>query len=176
MNLTKSYTDNNFDFWISQDFISDETRAQVSGSDILLIPTLNFRGQTKPVFPVNTEKLFSYLKQNLSADQKVEILINDSEYFELALHGKSHRLGKWIVHSVVLPISLGILTNYLYDEIKGAHPNAIDKQEVIAASKDKVTFTIIVQKEDGKCIEFTYDGDVKNIDEVTKSIEKMWKE
>lgn len=174
--MTKSYTEESLEYWLSQDFISEVTRSQVKGSDVLLIPTLNFRNQKRPVFPVNTERLLTYLRNHFEANGKVEILINDADYYELALHGKSHRLGKWFVKSVILPIALGVLTSYLYDEIKGAHPDTNEKHEAFEASKDQVTFTIIVERPDGKCVKFTYEGDVKNIEETTKSIEKMWKE
>ena len=55
-------TEKNFDYWLNQNFISDDLKSKLKTADILLVPQIGFRDQDTPVFPVKQKNCLHFLK------------------------------------------------------------------------------------------------------------------
>jgi hypothetical protein len=193
-NLTIENTTENFETWINRDFISNELKSSLRQASILLVPSIGFRKEGEPTFPVLTEELFDFLKENLSKDYLVELCIDDSKYLEIALHSDYKRIGNFVVKDIVLPIFVGLLIAYITqkyispEEAKpqinivnidnSSHTTIID-QEVKPAPKKyleptKVNFSITVVDSSGKSKEYKFEGQAKDVKLVTEEIKQLW--
>jgi len=107
-------SDVSFNTWLTKPYISDNLRQQLSQSNILLLPLENFREGTGIIFPIGTDEIFDYLRENSPDDVCVDILVEDSDYKEIALFsGLLIVLGGFIVTSIVAPIFVNLVSDYL---------------------------------------------------------------
>jgi len=189
----------NFETWISKEFIPNEIKENLKKASILLIPTLGFRDNEKPNFPVGTTELFEYFKRNSPAEVTVDICIGDNLYSELGLYSNYKRLGNFLVSTVALSIFLNILSSYIYDKmikVEDSKPpiqiiNNIDNSVHIDTEPEKkvtkppkkfmespkVKFSItVVDSTTGKSKDFHYEGPAKDVEKVTKEIKDFWKD
>ena len=155
-------TTEDFNSWISREFIPEAMRAELLQSQVLIVPEMGFRGSTKPLFPIGTESLFAYLKRSL-VSVRVDICINDDDYAELALHSDTARLGRFVVAYLVLPVFLNVLANYIYDKAKGV-PKGSD-----------ISFSITVVHTNGSSKQISYEGPAQDFTDIAKDIETLWK-
>jgi hypothetical protein len=103
-----------FDAWLTKSCISDQLRQQLSKSNVLLLPQEDFRQGTGITFPLGTDEFFRYLRENAPEDIKVDILIEDSDYKEIALFSDLLIiLGSFFVTSIVAPIFVNLVSDYL---------------------------------------------------------------
>lgn len=118
---------------ILSNFSSDsELREQLSEANVLIIP---YRYEGKyDVFPVGTVELYHYLRKNSPGQVKIDIVAKDDEYLELAQHSDLVSLATIVVSGTIVPVLLGLITNYIYDKIisKGSRI----KSEIIIVSDD----------------------------------------
>lgn len=132
-------SDLSFNTWLAKPYISDALRQQLSQSDILLLPLENAREGTAIVFPIGTDEIFSYLKQNSPDDVCVDILVEDSDYKEIALFSDLLILGGFFVTSIAAPILVNLVSDYL---IKKKLPQGTASQikiEMLIGSHEKTT-------------------------------------
>ncbi|MDJ0619573.1 MAG: hypothetical protein QNJ63_23000 [Calothrix sp. MO_192.B10] len=107
-------SDLSFKTWLAKPYISDELRQQLLKSNVLLLPQENFREGTGIIFPIGTDEIFSDLRENAPDDVCIDILIEDSDYKEIALFSDPLIiLGGFIVTSIVAPIFVNLLSDYL---------------------------------------------------------------
>ncbi|MEG4796558.1 hypothetical protein QUA69_15865 [Microcoleus sp. LAD1_D1] len=103
-----------FNTWLAKPYVSDNLRQQLSQSNILLLPLENFREGTGIIFPTGTDDVFSYLKENSPENVCVDILVEDSDYKEIALFSDLLiLLGGFIVTSLIAPIFVNLISDYL---------------------------------------------------------------
>jgi hypothetical protein len=103
-----------FSTWLGKSHISDELRQQLATSNVLLLPQENFREGVGIIFPIGTEEIFSYLKENAPEEVSVDILVEDSDYKEIALFSDFLIiLGSFLVTSIVAPIFVNLVSDYL---------------------------------------------------------------
>jgi hypothetical protein len=111
-------SDISFNTWLAKPYISDNLRQQLSQSNILLLPLENFREGTGIIFPIGTDEVFSYLRENSPDDVCVDILVEDNDYKEIALFSDFFiTLGVFIVKYFVAPIFVNLVSNYLTKKI-----------------------------------------------------------
>lgn len=146
--LTVSETTESKEYWLQQG-LGKGHEATLSTADALLVPEKDFREGVKFVFHQDTITLFRYLSSQLLGDISVEILANDEEYLEISLHSSSFRLGKIVVSYVAAPLLVGLLTNYLYDQMK-------------AKPTDQVEASLVVEDHQCKSFKFSYQGEAKD--------------
>mgnify|MGYP006443097387 CR=1 FL=1 len=132
-------SDKNFSTWSSKEFISDEVKKSISSKNVLIVPIENFRNYPNPVFPVGTEELFHYLKDNSDNKLNVDVCIDDEDYEELALHSDLIIIGSIIVTSFVAPIVVNLISSYLEDKwLKKSKKESTQlKVEITVVDNDK---------------------------------------
>jgi hypothetical protein len=192
--LTIENSTENFETWIAKDFVSDELKPSLHQTSILLVPTIGFRKQNEPTFPVLTEDLYYYFKENLPKEYSVELCIDESKYLEIALHSNYKRIGNFIVKDIVLPIFIGLLVAYITEKyirpeeakphinivnIDNSSHTTIINEDVKPSPKiylapTKVTFSVTVVDTNGTSKEYKYEGEAKDVKVVTEEIKKLW--
>lgn len=128
-NITE--TDDSMQKWKNIDFLNEETKQMIEQSRILIIPWDFQRQDIDYSFPVKTEELFEYLKNNIDNPNDVEICINESDYKELALHSEYLWLGSFIVISILIPIFVNLISAYLQKRLINNDPNTIIQINII---------------------------------------------
>jgi len=158
-----NFTEECFDYWINQSFITDELKNELKNADILLIPQIGFRDIDIPVFPVKTEELFTFLRKK-SSDVKIDICIEDKDYRELALHYDLITIGAFVVTSIALPVLVNLLSDYIKSKISLNSGRVIKVSLIVENKKEKTSKKI------------SYEGKPENFDSIIKSIENLWEE
>jgi hypothetical protein len=109
-------TDQGYEYWRTRPYLSDETRDAVKNAPVLIVPTEGFREQDIRVFPVQTEELFHFLREKMPPEATVEIVINDKDYKELALHGALLIVGSIVAGGATLfaiPVLVNVVSEYI---------------------------------------------------------------
>jgi len=151
----------NFDTWINREYISEELKNNLRKASILLVPTEGFRERDIPVFPVKSEELFTYIKNRLPSDFKVDICIRDEDYKELALHADSVILADIVVTTIVFPILVNIIGEYI-------------KQKILKyREKRRVRVSLTVVDERGKSKNLTYEGNVEDFGGIMEKLKDL---
>ena len=146
--LTVSETQESKAYWLQQG-LGQGFEAVLSAADALIVPEKDFREGVAFVFHQDTTALYRYLSTQLAGSLSIEICSNDDEYLEISLHSASFRLSKIVVNYVAAPLLVGLLTNYLYDQMK-------------AKPTDTVEATLIVEDHECRSFNFSYKGEAKD--------------
>ncbi|EJO3864428.1 hypothetical protein ACN930_004677 [Vibrio parahaemolyticus] len=145
--------------WIEDVSLSSGLKETVENSSILFLPVKNFRGEVDFAFPQGTLDLYNYLKKEIEGTGTVEICIDDERYSEIALYSREIRFGKIIVSVVFAPLIVGLLTNYMYDQLS-------------VKAEDKITIAISVESE-CQNYEVHYDGTAEDFGTINESIKNI---
>ncbi|VVB94746.1 Uncharacterised protein [uncultured archaeon] len=149
----------NIDFDSAIDTCSSdpEFKKKLLMANVLIIPD-GKSSKNNNIFPVTTTELYRYLQKKSPSQVKLDIATKDEDYVELAQHSDLLNLPTIIVSGVILPIIIGLITNYIYDELKS--------DDVIVKSK------IIIINESGDNILIEYNGPAN---EYESTISKIFK-
>jgi hypothetical protein len=131
--LSVSITEQNIDYWLSQPFISNKLRDQLKSANTLIIPNRGYSDVSIWYFPEGTEDVLRFLKARESNGLNIDICIEDSDFKELALHADVFTLPEFVVQSIVVPLLISLLVEY----VKHRFQSRIDTGVV----KSKVTIT-----------------------------------
>jgi hypothetical protein len=156
-------TNENFEYWLNQPFISEKLKNEIRKSEILLVPQIGFRGLDYPVFPVKTEELFTYLRGKHDGGEKVEICVENENYKEVALHCDLIVIGSFIVTSVAVPILVNLLSSYIKEKLDKRGSESVIKVSLTIENKKKRLSKKI-----------TYEGKPDNFNETIQSIKDIW--
>lgn len=189
MELTINETNENFETWLNKDFVTSDLKKLLKDKSILLVPFENLRDTTNPLmFPIGTENILRYFKENLPENQMIDICISDEDYQEFAFYSDYKRLGNFLVKSVAIVVFVNVLSAYVYDQFineDDTKPNiqVIDKSKNtiinnhISNLTDKkylepthIKFSVTVVDSMGKSKNFSYEGPASEIDSFLKSI------
>lgn len=132
-----------------------EFKKQLSLANVLIIP-YEKNSKNNNIFPVGTTEMYRYLQQKSPSQVKLDIATKDEDYVELAQHSDLVNLPAIIVTVVILPIIIGLITNYIYDRLKP--DNNIIKCE------------IIITDEVGNSKRIKYNGPAKEYEETMSKI------
>lgn len=149
------------EYWLQQG-LGKGLEDLLSAADVLIVPEKNFRKDVAFVFHQDTTILYRYLSAQLAGSLSIEICSTDNEYLEISLHSSSFRLGKILVNIVVAPLLVGLLTNYLYDEMK-------------AKPTDNVEVTLVVEDHECRSLQFSYKGEVKDFGNLADKVGELAK-
>tara|TARA_R110000868_G_scaffold289573_1_gene549815 strand:+ start:428 stop:1012 length:585 start_codon:yes stop_codon:yes gene_type:complete len=189
MELTINDTNENFETWLNKEFVTPDLKKLLSDKSILLIPFENLRDTPNPLmFPIGTENVLRYFKNNLPENQTIDICISDEDYQEFAFYSDYKRLGNFLVKSVALVVFVNVLSSYVYDQFikeDDTKPQIqiIDKStnttinNHISDLTDKkylepthIKFSVTVVDSLGKSKNISYEGPASEIDSVLKSL------
>ena len=116
MELSITDTTENFETWLTKEFITDELRESISKAAILIVPFENLRDTPKPIFPIGTEDILRYFQENLPNEYPIDICITNEDYQEFAFYSDYKRLGHFIIMAVAVPVFVGVLSPFIYDK------------------------------------------------------------
>jgi hypothetical protein len=140
-----------FENWANRPYIADELRPQLAKSNLLILPTEQFREIDYPVFPKGTEDLFVFLKENSPSTVHPEICINDEDYKELALHSALLIAGGFLLTSIIVPVVVNLISEYL---------------KAKATSKDdRVNIQLTVIENNGRAFKIKYEGPIPEFEQ-----------
>lgn len=139
-------SDETIEGWISRPRVSSELREHLSAANVLLVPTEE-HGSNRTYFPVGTEKLLRFLQSSEQQGLSVDICASDEDYQELALYADWLVIAELVVTSVVAPL----VVNSIWDYIK-RHPGK-KQEETLVKSK-------VVVQDNGRerSVSFSYEG------------------
>lgn len=157
--LTVTETTESRQFWLEQ-HMAKALAAQLAASDVLIVPLHEFRPGIKYAFHHDTPALYKYLRSELADQMVVDICTNDEDYLEIALHSNFLRLSRIVVSYTVAPIVIGLLTNYIYDELK-------------AKPGDTVELSLTVEDEQCKAFNFSFKGPAKDLTLIADKVRQM---
>lgn len=155
-NLLIEASKEDFSTWINRPFIPNELKAQLHRANVLIVPREGFRGRVEPVFPVGTEELFQFLKEYSDKGLNVDLCIADADYRELALHGAVIIVGVFIVTSVIFPVLVILISDY------------IEKRFGLKEGKSKIKVEMTVIESDGRVSRMLYEGSAKDFKKTVK--------
>lgn len=138
-------------------FFPQEYYEEILSSNIILLPVENYNKVDYPVFPEKTDSFYEYLKENEPDGVSSSICIADDKYAELELHNDEITLATVLVLSVALPLTINLISNYLYDIMR--------KRRI----KLNVKIDIIVTK-NKKSKKIKYQGAVEDFEKTLKSL------
>lgn len=155
-------SEQNFNYWLNRSYISFTLKKELQYSDILIIPEEGIREYEKPLFPVKTEEVFTYIRNKISSEHNINICIENKDYKELSLHSDLKKLPTFLVKEIALPIIIGLLLMYCSEKL------------FMDDSDDLINVSIIIEKQNGETKIVKYEGKPEYFDETIKSLKEIW--
>lgn len=191
MNIKVLDSTENFQTWISRDYVTEELKNELQKASVLIVPFENLRDFEKPLFPIETSNILRYFQQNSDKDFTVDICITDELYTEFAFYNNYKRLGKFVVVTVAIPTFVTILSAYVYDKFikeEESKPeiNIIDNSTRIVVNDThistvsqkkylqpvQVKFSVTVVDSLGNSKEIKFEGPAKEINSALEALKK----
>lgn len=155
--------------YFEMEVFSIETKERIKTADIILLPEFNIIEGVNRVFQPDTINFYKYIQSNKNLDISIELFENKGEENILILHS----IDIWIptiaiINDVLYPTVINLVSNYVYDKIKGY----LNKKAV-------VHFQLIIQNDKtGKSKKLSYKGPIEGFTEQFNKIDinKMWEE
>lgn len=144
--VTIDDTDISFEAMYSKEYIPKEYMEDIKKANLLIIPNENFRGKGNLLFPETTPEFLDFLRED-NNEIIADIAIGDDNFQRIELHSAVIEVATIIVEYVVLPIAVGIVSSFLYDQVKKHRRTADDTtanvQIIVEETKRKKTKKII---------------------------------
>lgn len=160
--LEVSATEQGRSFWLGQG-LAHQNFEQVSAAEVLIVPLKDFREGVAFAFHQDTASFARYLAKNLAGKAKIEVLADDDEYVEIALHGASLRFSTLVVSAVIAPVLINLLSSYIYDELK-------------AKPSDTVEMSLVIESHDCRSVHVGFKGDAKDFISAADKIRQIARE
>jgi hypothetical protein len=140
LSLNVSESEKGREYWASRSWLSVETAGKIRSADVLVVPWEDFRPECPALFPQGTTDFIAVLKAgDLGA---VEIAVDQENYAEIALHADEWRLPTLVCSTVVLPILLHVLSNYVDQWLFSRPTVSIVEEELIVNSGSDICISI----------------------------------
>ena len=136
--------------------ISEETKGKLTDDSIVAIPGKYSEGEY--YFAQETIEFIKFCREN-DKDHSIELLA-EGDIKVRSLHSFDIWMPVlWIATEILLPLAVGLVTNYLYDKMKGReHEDAkVDLTVIIGSGKNKK--------------EIRYNGDAKTFKDTFEKID-----
>lgn len=146
-----------FEEYFNNYSVSENTQNKLNELDILVLP--HPYKNSKYYFAQEAVGFVKYCN-SLNDDVQIDILADIDKVEVRALHSFDIWMPIiWIANAIVFPIVIGLVTNYIYDRMKGR-----ENEDCTV----KITFII---KDGKKTKELNYDGDAKTFKETFEKID-----
>lgn len=153
----------NFSTWINRQYIPQGLKRSLQNVNILFVPYENFRDQKIPVFAHKTEEIFHFFQEHASSEVNVNICIADDDYKEVALHSDLIIIGSVIVSTVVLPVFVNLLSEYL-------------KRKLFKSTNSKIRIVLTVVDSSSGAKQFEYEGPADGFRKAVSEIQSQGRE
>jgi hypothetical protein len=139
-------TSQTFDYWLNRPYISGDLKQHLRAANVLLVPREGYLDNAVPLFPNTTEEIFSFLKEHSNQGIATDICIADEDYQELTLHDALVVLGTFVVTSLVAPLFVNLVAEY------------IKKKWQRREDTTRIKVEMIVVEQNGDAKKFLYEG------------------
>ncbi|NBG67156.1 hypothetical protein [Acidiluteibacter ferrifornacis] len=188
MDLQISDSNESIETWLLKDFVTDDLRTDLKDVAILIVPVENLRENVHLAFPIGTEGILGYFKEQLQSNIKIDICITDEDYQEYAFYSNYKRLGDFVIKKVAIPVFVTVLSSFVIQkiiaednsqpqiEIKDESVNVTINNHISTLAEKKyleptqIKFSVTVVDSSGTSKKFSYEGPATNIDTVLKSL------
>ncbi|EJL29090.1 hypothetical protein [Brevibacillus sp. BC25] len=141
-------------------YFPKEYEEEIKKANVLLIPYEKFRVIEGPVFPEETRDFFEYLRENSVKFGVIsDICISDEKFQALELHADVMNLPEMLVNLYVLPITINLVSSYLYEKMR------------TRKSDLKIKVGIVVES-NGSSKRISYEGDADKFKETIETVSK----
>lgn len=137
---------------------------ELKEANCLILPYENFREGVDYCFSEYAQEVLQYSKDNPSGDLKLDIAATDENFKVIELHSILLQIGIFIATSLVIPMAVGLVTNYTYDKIKKLHRAEEDVNV-------RVTFISVLP--DGTSRVLSYDGPANQLRQIVSELPKL---
>lgn len=137
---------------------------EIQEANLLILPYKSFRNGVDYCFTEYGEEFIQYVRDKNLKEVKADIAITDDKYRVIEMHSLLIDIGIILLTNVIVPVAIGLVTNYVYDKIKSLHVKEDDVN---------IRFEIISQNASGESKSIRYDGPASGFDEVKETAEKM---
>ncbi len=151
--------DSEYDFqnYFNEVNLPKDVQTRLDNSEMLIVPTHYAKGEY--YFPNETVQFYKFCKQR--NNDNIEFLADDSTGIQTRI---LHSFDIWmpiifVASEILLPVAVGLVTNYIYDKMKGRE-----------SEKNNVKITFIVKDNYGTK-ELTYDGDAKSFKNIFDAVD-----
>ena len=159
MKCSLSEATNDFRHWASAPGLSENTRANILNSDIVVVPNDGFRDYSGPLFPAGTAELFQYIKDNLPSGREVELAVEDQDFRELSLHYDVVTIASCVVKIVAAPIAVKLLADWIAKRLGSR----------LQSSEVRASLTVVQTDGDrSKSIQISYEGPAATFETTVK--------
>jgi len=158
INVTNS--DMTFERLYREPFVTDEIKDDIEKANVLLIPFTGFRGENIYSFPEETDDFLYYLKDNADSSLRPDIAITDNDYALLGLHSAVVTVATILVQSIVLPVIVNLISDYLKKRAERAN----------RGSNELSAEVNIIVEEDGVSKQISYKGPVDGVKEALNTV------
>tara|TARA_R110002049_G_scaffold2511_6_gene18401 strand:+ start:3589 stop:4170 length:582 start_codon:yes stop_codon:yes gene_type:complete len=188
MDLQISDSNESIETWLLKDFVTEDLRTDLKDVSILIVPVENLRENVHLAFPIGTEGILGYFKEQLEGNIKIDICITDEDYQEYAFYSNYKRLGDFVIQKVAIPVFVTVLSSFVIQkiiaednsqpqiEIKDESVNVTVNNHISTLSEKKyleptqIKFSVTVVDSSGTSKKISYEGPATNIDTVLKSL------
>ena len=158
----------NFEILKTKEYYPINLDDEISKANILLIPFENFRNGFVALFPEVTDDFFQFLKSHESSEFVPNIVIDDDKYEKIEMHCDWLNLGSVLVQSVVFPLFISLLANYISGRIE---KNKLNKESTVEIEIN------VEETKSKKTKRINYKGSAKDIEKSLSNItEKIFKD
>jgi hypothetical protein len=141
-------TEESISTWASRPYITEGLHQQLLEANFLIVPNEGYGDRADLVyFPVGTERLFGFLRGSTQEGLSVDICIEDEDYKEVALHADLMIIARFVVTSLVAPLAVKLIAEYIKDRIKGR------QKEIEVRSK-----LVVNDSTTGRSVKLSYEG------------------
>jgi hypothetical protein len=155
-------TEQDRSFWLGQG-LAHQNFGEVSAAEILIVPLKDFREGVPFAFHQDTASFARYLAKSLVGQAKIEVLADDEEYIEIALHGASFRFSTIVVGYVLAPLLINLLSSYIYDVLK-------------AKPSDSVEMSLVIEDHDCRAMRVGFKGEAKDFALIADKVSQISRE
>ena len=162
-NLVVKPTQQSFDFWLNQAFISTLERKHLESTNLLITPLVGHPAFDGPIFPERTDEFLEYCKRLHIEGLHAELCLGGANYTELSVRSYDVFLPDCIVERIIIPIYVKVMSGYISEKIQARFGGDI-------RVNTKVT---IVDKDTNIATEFSYSGKPADYENTVASTLKL---
>ena len=147
-NFTVKPSDESFDYWLDQEFISVPARKHLASANLLITPWYPVQPGHDPVFVRGSKEFLNYCKDQNAKEVRAALCTGTVSDRELILCSYDVFLPDVIVERIIIPIYVKLMSGYISEKIRSHFGSDIRINE-------KVT---IVDNDRNIATEFSYRG------------------
>ncbi len=151
--LTIQETTFTFDDFIDSVGVSRKVAEEVLASDLVMIPTTDFREFGVPLFPNLSEEVYDFIARNNSDGTQISVCIDDENYQELILHHSVLHVATWVGKTVLLPLLGKWVVDFVKSKWGDPSKTEVHFKMIVTDKKKEIEYTGPASEMNGALLE-----------------------